>query len=145
MLVWSLWDVQTIHDYTGVHRKFLYDLLKERLKEPNTNISHTELPKYEDHLKFIESEPYLFWSVVANHDAPEQCIGATYATDRYEIGIHIAARFRRQGYAKSVLQACFSANPDVKFLANINPNNPASIKLFEGFGFRHIQNTYKRN
>lgn len=144
MLIWSLWDVQSLHDYTGVHRKFLYDCLKERLSEPETNISHTELPSYKDHLEFIESEPYLFWAVIANHDMPEQCIGVTYTTDNGEVGIYISKAHRRKGYAKAVLAACFAANPDTKFLANINPNNAASIKLFEGFGFKHIQNTYKR-
>ncbi len=30
-----------------------------------------------------------------------------------------------------------------RYLANINPRNDASIAMFQGLGFTHIQNTYE--
>jgi L-amino acid N-acyltransferase YncA len=34
-------------------------------------------------------------------------------------------------------------HPRPEFLANINPANARSIRMFEKMGFGHIQNTYR--
>ena len=141
------WTPVSIYDYecgyNSQYKRFLFDLLAERLKNPLTNISHASMPTYAEHLEFIDSHPYNDWFVICNYAAPEQCIGTLYLTERNEIGITIAERYQRQGYATGILKAMFEARSNEEFLANINPNNEASIKLFEKFGFIHVQNTYK--
>ena len=42
--------------------RFLYELLAER--DPIANISHKKMPSWQEHWKFIASEPYKFWGIV---------------------------------------------------------------------------------
>lgn len=126
--------------------EFLYELLEER--EETTNISHRKMPSWEEHIEFVNSNPYRVWHIIicGNNKA-----GSFYITNDNEIGIFIKKAYQKQGIAKKVLKEYIGEwahlemnNPlEVNVLANINPQNEASIKLFEGLGFKHIQNTYR--
>ena len=128
---------------------FLFKLLAERL--PEESISHKSMPSYTAHAQFVLSRPYLAWYLIKTTTAPKDWVGAVYITRANELGISIAADYRRKGYARVALQEIMrrhkpepgvSSEPAKPFLANINPRNEASIKLFTGLGAVHIQNTY---
>ncbi len=132
---------------------FLYKLIEERTAEES--ISHGEMPEYSEHVRFVNSKPYFAWYIIeAGIDvhASIQKVGACLITHKNEIGIAIAKEHRRNGYARQALTKLLTmhdplpAQPSKRgahFVANINPGNEASIKLFTGLGARHIQNTYQ--
>lgn len=133
----------------SVHRdtkEILYNLLAERT--PSQSISHKEMPSFEEHCEFIDSRPYLFWYLIINQN--RKVVGSIYLTKQKEIGIHIFKQYRRRGYGKIAVTKfikeyanSLSTELLTEFYANINPKNKASIALFKGLGFEHIQNTYK--
>lgn len=126
---------------------FLYHLLKER--EPGESITHDKMPTFDEHAAFVKSRPYRRWYVLS---VGIQCVGSCLLTHNNEIGITIAKEYRRKGYAREALTILMRladplpASASVRnghFIANVNPANEASIKLFAKLGFRHIQNTYQ--
>lgn len=127
--------------------QFLYRLLEER--EPDESITHAKMPTYEEHLAFVRSDPYRAWYIITDRGVE---VGSCLLTHNNEIGITIAKEHRRKGYAREALVLLtkladpLPASASVRnghFIANINPANEASIKLFSKLGFRHIQNTYR--
>ena len=125
------------------HEKVLYELLKER--EPYMNISHKELPTYEEHVKFVRSKPYKEWFLI--HDNKyEIFIGSIYITYKDEIGLFLFKRHQRVNYGTEVLNKILDNSRYGKtFLANINPANERSKQFFKKFGFKLVQETYRRD
>jgi RimJ/RimL family protein N-acetyltransferase len=113
----------------------LWKLLSER--EPHQNISHKRMPTTAEHEAFIASKPYAHWYLL---DCG-QLVGACYLTHQREIGVGILRMHRGMGYGKLAVQALLNAHPG-KALANINPANTASIRLFADLSFRPLQVTY---
>lgn len=143
--------VTSVKKYTASGRDAatpLYELLKERTKEQS--ISHQTMPTFEEHVEFMLKPGYRVWNLILDG---ETVVGSVYLTARNEIGIAIFKAHQRKGYAT------FAFNNTRKvwghmlngkglrvapqFIANINPQNEASIKFFESLGFVHIQNTYR--
>lgn len=120
------------------HEQLLYDLLLER-DIGIESISHQSIPTPQEHANFVRSRPYFAWYFVENEEGV--AVGSIYLTKDREVGISVFKNQRRNGYAREALYALIAKWPG-KFLANINPHNAKSIALFEGLGFRHIQNTY---
>ena len=121
--------------------EFLYELLAER--DPVANISHREMPSFEQHRKFVESSPYKAWYIVSVGEDP---VGATYLTERNEIGISILRSHQRLGYSAAAVGLLMEMHPSDQFLANIAPDNARSIAMFKNLGFNLIQLTFeKRN
>lgn len=125
---------------------FLYQLLAER--QPEVNISHKEMPSFEGHEAFVRSAPFAGWWLIV-HAAPREekvtfhdPVGACYITKMGEIGIQISRANQRKGYARTALNTLIEMHRGQRLLANIAPGNEASQRLFAGFGFAHIQNTY---
>jgi RimJ/RimL family protein N-acetyltransferase len=116
----------------------LYQLLMERA--PHQSISHTKMPTLKDHKEFFDSKPYQCWYLVY---AEGQAVGACYLSKQREIGIGILMEYRGRGYGKAAVQELMRKWPG-RFLANINPANEPSIRMFTGMGFNHLQNTYIR-
>lgn len=144
MLRWDMSSIYRLEDvYHSVYMQFAYDLLKERLLTPDVNISHKYLPTWEDHVYFVGSKPYRFYDVIHSLENPNECIGVVYYTHKQEIGIHIANKYQRQGYAREVLKFIAKTYYVQDMYANINPKNEASIKLFESLGFKPCQVTMK--
>jgi len=145
--------LQDVHGSPGA-ADVLWRILKERSdeSEAHTNISHKELPSRRRHDAFVEDHPFARWFLILDTEAA--CtVGQLRVTERNEIGISILKKYRRKGYASKalrVLMVTFKPLPykpserRAGWVANINPNNPASIALFKKFGFHHIQNTYLR-
>ena len=121
----------------SVAAEILIDLLRER--EPHQSISHKEIPTMREHIKFIDSRPYKYWYVIF---ADYRYIGAIYLTKQDEVGIGIFKQFHRRGYGIKAIEKLMKLHPN-KCLANINPENKASIKMFEKLGFKKLQVTYE--
>ena len=116
---------------------FLYELLKER--PDNINISHKEIPSYEQHKKYVSSKPYDVWFIIWKNSIR---VGSIYKTKLGEIGIFVKKEYQRQGIAKNTIPMIYGYGVGNN-IANVNPLNIKSICLFKQLGFEHIQNTYK--
>lgn len=114
-----------------------YKLLQER--EPYQNISHKSMPTWEDHCAYMRSRPHSHWYVFTS--AGGFLAGCVYLSKQREIGIGVLKAHRGQGLGKAAVLELMRLHPG-RFLANVAPGNEASIKLFAGLGFTHIQNTY---
>jgi GNAT superfamily N-acetyltransferase len=125
----------------------LYELLCER--DPAFNISHKELPPYEEHCAFVRSHPYRSWYLIRDG---KKVVGSAYLTRRNEIGVFIYERLQGKGYGSFAVRTIMrrfatslgSVKSDVRhgFLANIAPANRSSQLFFERLGFRCVQHTY---
>lgn len=114
----------------------LYSLLKER--QPHQNISHKRMPTWDEHLAFIDSRPYLHWYAI---HAYGMLAGAVYLSKQREIGVGVLKAHRGQGLGRAAVVELMRLHPG-RFLANINPANEESAKLFKSLGFNIIQHTY---
>lgn len=124
-------------------------LTRSREEDQHTNISHREMPTFEQHVQFVRSKPYYLWFLIF---APYTPIGSINVTERNEIGIVLDPQYRGKGYGKEAVQHLMKIYPPLPaipskrpghFVANINPKNEASIRLFTSLGAVHIQNTYR--
>ena len=129
----QLTDVYSSEQYIWT----LYDLLRERT--PEESISHNETPGWKEHCEFVRSEPYAAWYVIEVDFYP---VGATYLTKQREIGIFIFKAYQGQGYGKQAVKMLMEKHPG-PFLANVNPANEKSKKLWESLGGEVIQHTYR--
>lgn len=147
----------SVYDTPGAER-FLYELLRQRSVEddPHVNISHRKLPSWPEHQAFIDSRPYRFWWLIQGSSTGAisnwENVGSLSVTERNEIGIVILRAFRGMGIGRQAVQRLLRDHEPMpavpsyragRWLANINPANEASIKLFTGLGAVHIQNTYQ--
>ena len=117
--------------------ELLYQLLQER--EQHQCISHKELPSLINHLRFVDSKPYLAWYLV---ELGGTVIGATYLTRQREIGIFLFREHQGKSLGAKAVQLLMDTHPG-KFLANIAPTNPGSSEFFKNLGFKLIQHTYQ--
>ena len=134
--------IRNFYKVSEDHMKLLYDLLKER--PAKANISHKGMPEYSDHCAFVRSRPYKHWFVV---ETEAHTVGAAYLTHNNEIGVGIFQAFAGHGYgskAVELLLDVIAKENGGRALANINPENTASLKLFEKLGFKKIQETFER-
>ncbi len=124
----------------------LYELLLER--DPSVNISHKKMPTWRDHLAFFDSKPYRKW-YLAQVDGTT--VGACYLTKQNEIGIQLFRQHQGKGYGLEAVNALITQHKPLKaipgkragrFIANINPANEKSKRLFQKLGFVHIQETF---
>ncbi len=115
----------------------LLRLLAERSEE--VNISHKAIPSFAAHVAFVESHPYRGWYFIYDPDP----VGACYLSHHNEIGVFVFAEHQKKGYARAAVQAIIEKHGPGRYLANISPKNKASRFLFNGMGFKHIQDTYE--
>lgn len=126
-----------------------WKLLQERPAE--ANISHDGKTTPGEHNWFVAHHPYRIWYAMINSEG--ELVGTVLLTKQNEVGVAILAEHRRKGYAREAIQwlieshAPIPAAPSKRsahFLANIAPNNTASIALFKGLGFNLVQCTYAK-
>lgn len=118
----------------------LYKLLEER--PSSTNISHREMPTFGEHKRFVRNHPYTAWYLIMDGS---DALGSIYLTRYDEIGIFLFKQHQRNGHAKRAIKLLMKRHQRDRFFANINPENKMSARMFERFGFSHIQNTYQFN
>ena len=88
----------TINSVKKTDCPFLYELLGER--GPWMNISHREMPSYEDHVNFVMSKPYSKWYIIKTN---EQKIGTIYLSKQDEIGIFLKKNMNGKGIGQKAL------------------------------------------
>lgn len=118
--------------------KFLYNQLKER--DPIVNISHKKMPTYNEHTRFVLSNPYSKWYIILQKNKK---IGNAYLTKTNEIGIFILKSIKIKGIGTIVLEKIMKNNPRSRYLANVSPRNNKSSSFFKKNGFKLIQYTYE--
>jgi RimJ/RimL family protein N-acetyltransferase len=116
----------------------LYDLLAERL--PEQSISHREMPTWDEHLAFIASDPYEAWYFIGGDCEP--VMGACYLTRQNEIGVSLFSWGQGKGHGAQAVLDIMAKHGKRRYLANINPANEPSRKMFENLGFRLVQHTF---
>ena len=124
------------------HIETLYNLLKKRVH----NISHDQIPSFEEHRSFVLNHPYRKWFLVKNNDIyfgsiyvlDNNCIGINMDTDNVDIikkSIHwILTEIKPLPGIKSIRNK--------NFHININPNNKKMAKLLKDLDARLIEHTY---
>lgn len=120
--------------------RFLYELLQER--RPEESISHRRMPSAREHAHFVRNHPYRNWWIIVHDDVP---VGAAYVTQAFEVGIGIKRRHQGKGYGKAAVGQIMAMYPKQELLANINPANERSARMFEALGFKMVQHTYRRD
>ena len=118
--------------------EFLFELLKNR--ESDVNISHKMMPNFDEHVKFVVSEPYSAWYIIIVNDKK---LGSIYLSKQNEIGIFLINEMKGKGLGKIVLELLMNRHPRPRYLANVSPNNKQSLKFFEKNNFKLIQYTYE--
>lgn len=124
---------------------WLYELLLERT--PEQSISHKQMPSEAEHMAFYFSRPYARWLLIEatprdlHMTAQPGIVGAVYLTHQHEIGVGVLNEHRGNGYGEAAVKLLMHGSPG-RFLANVNPQNLASVRMFTRLGFKHIQNTY---
>jgi RimJ/RimL family protein N-acetyltransferase len=118
-----------------IHSIVLYEQLRRR---PGiASISHKTMPAYEDHYKFLASNPYEHWWLIEYQD---KWIGNLYLTRHHEIGIFIDDKFQNRGLGSRLIRWLKTQYKDLK--ANVAPMNITSQYLFVKHGFKLVQHTY---
>lgn len=117
---------------------FLYTLLENR--NPDANISHKSMPDFDEHIKFVLSEPYSIWCVILINDKKS---GSIYLSKQDEIGIFLLNEVRGKGVGNIALQLLMEKNPRKRYLANVSPKNTKSSEFFKKNNFELIQHTYE--
>lgn len=118
--------------------EFLYKLLENR--NPDSNISHRVMPNYDEHVRFVLSNPYSAWYVILVNGEKS---GSVYLSKQDEIGIFLINNMKGKGIGRFALELLMKKNPRKRYLANISPKNNKSIKFFEKNNFNLIQYTYE--
>lgn len=127
-------------DISKIDYVFLHKLLEER--DESVNISHRSLPSWSDHCAYWDNSRMIM-NVAKVVLLGRTKIGYYYITKKNEIGIFIKKDHQGKGYGKSTIKYIMDLYPGVVFLANVNPKNKISQKMFKSLGFKHIQNTYR--
>ncbi len=115
----------------------LYSLLEQR--EPHQNISHKFMPTFAEHVAFMRSAPYVAWYLILTEIG--DVTGTVYLSKQDEIGVHLFRGFQKKGLGLQAVTEIMRLHPRRRFLANINPDNAPSLRMFEKLGFRQIQVT----
>jgi len=122
------------HDAVAV----LFRLLEER--DPVANISHKQMPTWEEHGAFVARKPYAHWFLIEDFGLPK---GAIYLTFNDEIGIQIFKEFQGQGWGTKALKHLQILAPRKRYFANVSPANLKSQQFFLKHGFKPRQVTYE--
>lgn len=118
--------------------KILYDLLAERT--PEQSISHKKMPTWEQHIRFIHSNPYERFFLIEENVG---IVGSIYLTRLGEIGVAVFEKYRGRGFGKAAVLDLMSRYPNRRLLANVAPNNDVSAAMWESLGGRVVQKTYE--
>ena len=120
--------------------KILYDLLAERT--PEQSISHREMPSVEEHLAFVALAPYDAWYLIeCTVNGQLEIVGSIYLTRANEIGIFIFRQHQGVGFGLLAVPLLMEMHGKRRYVANISPQNDASLRMFDMLGFRTIQHT----
>jgi len=117
--------------------RILYDILAER--KPRECIRHKTLPSWEEHMKFVLSEPYYKWYIIYEDEEP---IGHINLTLDRKVGVFLFERFRGKGLGEEAIRRLVGLHPGPLY-AEVNPLNAPSIVFFTRLGGKLVQHTYE--
>jgi len=128
---------------TEVQIGITYDLLLQR----RHGISHRLAPVFEDHVKFVNSNPYRAWYLAMNN---QKAVGTFYLSKENTIGINISEINYEQTVAAIInyVKNNYSPLPEIKsvrainFTINVPPTNLSLIKILEKLDKEIIQICY---
>tara|TARA_Y100000589_G_scaffold331148_1_gene383462 strand:+ start:5089 stop:5556 length:468 start_codon:yes stop_codon:yes gene_type:complete len=124
------------------HKKYLYDFLAKR----KFNISHTNMPTYKNHCKFVKNNPYRKWFLISNESS---LLGSVYIL--YDNGIGIDLQPINYFLIQEILIKLKSevkplkSIPSIrnnKFHINISHLNRKLYDVLTKAGGIHIQDTF---
>ena len=133
---------RAINKNSAVDIKKLYEILNKR----GFNISHTNLPDFKEHKKFVLNNSYRVWNFI---EIDKSIVGNFYIT--YENVISIILLNPNKKIYVSIIKKIIEQFSPLKerksirskyFLFNTNPKNIEYIKALESLDLDHIQNTY---
>ena len=100
--------------------------------------SSSWLSKEEEQHYALRAEEALVGELAFFYNEEDRCV---------TLGITVAPRHQRKGYARELLTAVVEqvsrTYPGLDIVALIHPENGASIALFEGLGVEQLQNSYE--
>ena len=97
-----------------LHNKLLYEFLRKR----KFNISHKNLPTYQNHINFVENNPYRKWFLISLNF---EIIGSIYIL--YDNGIGIDIPKTNYKIVGEILKIVFFKIKPLKAVASIRTNN----------------------
>ena len=124
------------------HNKFLYDFLAKR----KFNISHSKMPTYKNHCKFVSENPYRKWFMISYKYS---FIGSIYIL--YDNGVGIDLNPINYYLINEIINKLIrevkplKAIPSIrtnKFHINISHLNKKLYRVLKGAGGIHIQDTF---
>ncbi len=121
--------------------------LYQSLLQRSHVISHTEIPTYEAHKKFVLENPYRAWFIV---NADDQSVGAFYLSNENTVGINIADEFIESVLNRitDYIREHYMPLPEIKsvrassFTINVAPSNKRLRDALERRGKQVLQTTY---
>jgi len=125
------------------HTSTLYKLLSKRQQ----TISHSRMPKYSTHEKFVKNHPYRSWFLVKDS---EDYIGSFYVTKQNTIGINVFDENTRAATIDIVSFVCNNYKPlppipsvrGGRFSINVPLGNTSLTEALEEIGAKILQITY---
>jgi RimJ/RimL family protein N-acetyltransferase len=137
------------------HVRFLYELFLARPED--AKISAKGIPAYEDHRHFVENHPYADWSLIeitrsgGTLGSGTSVVGAVFISQPArpsvvgdELSVDILPEYRGLGMAEQALHLMMEKHTPRRFVANVAPENYASMALFKKLGFKLCQVTFER-
>ena len=125
------------------HISALYKLLENRQR----TISHSCMPKYSTHEKFVKNHPYRSWFLVKD---AEHYIGSFYITAQNTIGINVFEESTRHVTLDILCFVCKNYEPlppipsvrGERFSINVPPGKTLLTEVLEEIGAQVLQVTY---
>ena len=123
--------------------EILYKLLKDRVH----NISHSKVPNYDNHIKFVESHPYRKWYLVKKK---RSYVGTFYIKNDNSIGLNLnnidkdlvldCIDYIKRNFVPRETSASMVPN---YFYINVASTNHKLIKIMDELFFNQLQISYK--
>ena len=123
-------DIYSHKEMTESAQFFLYELLAER--KVSESISHKRHPSYQEHVKFVQSKPYMGWYLIMDGEQP---VGTCYITKYREVGIWLMSNAKGKGAGKQAMQQLLAMYPGRVF-TNTSLYNDGAKAFYEKCGFR---------
>ena len=137
-----MFDLIEINTNNLAHIKDLYTLLKNKVH----NISHENMPTFDDHFSFVKSSPYRKWYLIKKNS---KTCGSFYLTHNNVIGINLLSN-NCDEYIELINLIILDHKPlppieslrSKYFSINAKPTNSNLIKALKSLNMDHIQSTY---
>jgi len=131
-------DVQPIEEH--------FNLLYSSLSQRRFNISHENIPSFDEHVKFVINHPYRVWLIA---EVNKTALGNIYIHNDNSIGVNINEEHLQ--HLPIIFNMIFKkwkplpSIPSVRnknFFINIPQENDKLVSVIKNLGAKHIQSSY---